>query len=122
MNRIIFHLLILLFATGCSEELSDITTNDTKNNSEIILQKRNPKLPNIWAKRRQFNKSRSDFGVIPVEKYMGRAYRIGNTILGDIMNVGAPVINIEQLQQTHPTYITSDYIRTAHSAFTSYST
>lgn len=122
MNRIIFHLLILLFATSCSEELSDITINDTKNNSEIILQKRNPKLPSIWAKRRQFNKSRGDFGVIPVEKYMGRAYRIGNTILGDIMNVGAPVINIEQLQQTHPTYITSDYIRTAHSAFTSYST
>lgn len=121
MKKLITYLFISLVATSCSNEFTDTPFETTEEHPGITLQQRNPKLPDTWSRRRQFSQSRGDFGIIPVEKYMGRSYRIGNTIMGDIVNVGPPVINIEQLQQKHPTYITSDYIRTSHLAFTSYS-
>ncbi len=122
MKKNVLYILLALLAWGCSQDLSDSVEIENGHDDKIVvLQQRNPELPTEWSRRR-FSKSRANFDAIPVNQYMGRAYRIGNTILGDIENVSFPVIDIERLKEKYPTYITNDYIRTANVNTLTYAT
>ena len=121
-KRNVLYSLLALVAMGCGQNFSEpVEMGEGHDDKVVVLQERNPDLPTEWSRRR-FPKSRAGFDAIPVNQYMGRAYRVGNSILGDIENVSFPVVDIERLKEKYPTYITNDYIRTANVNTLSYAT
>jgi hypothetical protein len=104
MKKVLSYLFVLLLTSACSNEIEEIIKDKNQDKeSTVILQKRDPELPKIWAKRKAKTKNASPY--LPPEKYLGYSYRIGNTIIGDNINTGFPVIDIDRFEKKYSSLI-----------------
>lgn len=118
----------LLFAlAGCTSEEYFNCEPDKDDDGIIILQERNPKLPKTAVTRpiiKPTSGSRSDGGINSNER-LGFSYAAGNSILGDVDNIGMEVIDLKKVQDLLPGYIGSERPRSFDSykfAFSDYNT
>lgn len=98
--------LSLAFACAESDEtLFDRTEDQFSEPLEIVVQERDPSLPAEPARIGEIFPSvvqGNDF--IQPDDFIGRGYKIGNTILGDPENVSIPVFQRLQLKAAYPAY------------------
>lgn len=110
MKKYILSAFVLCFATACEKNLIEEELLDTKQESEVILQERDPNLPTAWA-RSQKNilktASAQPSSNWPINAYIGRSYTIGNSIIGDPANIRGPILDYDKIQDI----VTADPIR-----------
>ena len=98
--------LSLAFAcTESDETLFDRTEDHLSEPVEIVVQERDPSLPAEPTRIGGISPSAvlgSEF--IQPDDFIGRGYKIGNTILGDPENVSIPVFQRLQLKAAYPAY------------------
>lgn len=123
---------LFIFATilgSCSNELSDTMAcnNEVANNDDgnVIIFNRNPLLP--FAKTRMclpFNTRANVIDKGNSDELLGYGYKYlnGNYILGDLKNVGFPIINLDAIKEYDPTYVSSVNLNTNETRIDAYDT
>lgn len=120
MQKYLFGLLVLGILMGCSSEDSFTSINEEEKG--FVMQERRKDLPNVKQGNMLLLGSKTKAESLPADSYLGRAYRIGNTIMGDVENVGFGVIDIARLKKDNPNYVLSDFLRFSYSSTSAYST
>lgn len=116
--------LSLAFAcTESDETLFDRTEDHLSEPVEIVVQERDPSLPAEPTRIGEISPSAvqgSEF--IQPDDFIGRGYKIGNTILGDPENVSIPVFQRLQLNAAHPAYFVNKSLLKTEPNFFAYTT
>lgn len=107
--------LLGLIITSCYKEIDPITSDTDKGNEIVVVQQRNPKLPSRSINRPivigngQHTKFTNDNVEIigNSDALLGYSYSVGNSILGDISNVGHPILDLNTVKQYSPTAVSS---------------
>ena len=122
--------LLGLIVSGCNNEESiSSAPNMNEQNGVIVVQQRDPKLPTksinrpVIIKDGGQTKSTNENGAIigNSEELLGYSYSVGNSILGDAINVSHPIVNLDLVRQNSPTSITAYAINHFYSESFSYS-
>lgn len=91
-----------LLGTGCSHDEFIGENSEYQNNGITILQERNPNLPQtvvtrpveVEDKNRTRGMGENGENIGDTDALLGCSYIVGNSILGDYINVQSPIIDI----------------------------
>lgn len=122
MRRISLILAMLSLAASCakSDEMFFVDADDpSPGSSPIVVQERDPALPTEPSRIRLHTRSvASGSEFIEPDDYIGRGYKIGNTILGDPENFSIPVFQRLKLKADYPGYfVNTSLLKTAVNYF-----
>ncbi|WP_281514781.1 hypothetical protein [Phocaeicola sartorii] len=131
-QHIIFSTILMAFISlaSCSDDI-DSTNNTSVNPSQnkegnIIIQKRNPNLPEIKKLELDKSKNRSNISgeTGNSDAFLGSSYKFknGNYILGDFSNVGYPIVDLSAVKAYDPTYIRGIRLNTTETTSFAYAT
>ena len=106
-------LLTTLLVAACTNENDMLTghadsRSSNQSDSVVILQERNQNLPTEWSRKVAHTRSARSF--TPLEDYVGYAYNIGNSFLGDYENITFPVIDLTKLRDNFPSAVSGQNI------------
>lgn len=115
--KIIISVSIPLFV-ACSDDFNlcqqhNITIDADSSNGVMILQERNPSLPDVVTKKPSFENeiSRSSDVIGTTDKYLGYGYKLlnGNYIPSDFDNFTHSILDIEAIKEYDDSYIEEKY-------------
>lgn len=109
---------MLSLAASCakSDEMLFVDADDPSSGfSPIVVQERDPALPTEPSRIRQsIRTTASKSGFIEPDDFIGRGYKIGNTMLGDPENFSIPVFQRLKLKTDYPGYfVNTSLLKTA---------
>lgn len=108
--------LLGLIITSCNnEDLIPINPNTNEQNEIIVVQERDPKLPSksinypiVIGDGEQTRATNENGSIIGnSDELLGHSYSVGNSIIGDIINVRHPILNLNSVKQYSPTAVSS---------------
>lgn len=121
---LIFTALFSVFACTKSDETYFVPTDDASQEPAlIVVQERDPTLPAEPSRIGSLaKKSVAENGFIQSDDFIGRAYKIGNTILGDPENFSIPVFQRLKLKTDYPGYFTNTSLMKTEINYFAYTT
>lgn len=120
-------LVALLVLESCSdrENLTDVPNQTTIPGLEdepiLVFQERNPELTTNWT----LDLPESDAATrayLPPEDYIGRAYGVGNSMIGEYSNATLAVIDLAKLKELNSTAVTSLNVNSTYTSQMAYTT
>lgn len=114
----VIYFLAASFITSCTDDFNSLTQQDSKLESEdlnekVIVQKRNPSLPEVVTKTLVFDENRLRNGEQEgaSDKFLGYGYKLfdGNYIPSDFDNFTHSILDIEAIKRYDESYIDVKY-------------
>lgn len=125
---LIFNLILMLSLTSCQQQIEIFESMEgsiLKNEDfEVILQKRDPSLPNATTSIQELrSESSNDNLIINTDDRLGFGYQLkkGNLIWGDVANLKGPIIDLKALKAYNSNYVQGNRLNTTETKTISFS-